>query len=403
MDQTYLSPLGLTLKDESGLFITPLRIIPTTLLKGVFEHKISFVDVEMINHSTKRANISAMEYYLNDKVPEIKKGLVTKLMHSYLQRPYVFDWELKDIPIDVVNRYNENIVSYKNKCYLDYSQRKFREYIFRIEFERRYLRVHNETTGERSLMLLETRYSNSYCKKIEHRMQYLSYAYRNKPSVLLTLTFDPKRFDCDKLHMAQIMNKEVNRFLEALRIYFKREGRTFPKFIRSPEFQKNGNPHTHLVFLGASRLVDWRKIRDLWGNGFIYINRTAKDNSRVRYPISYITKYITKTFTNYNYENVLTQALTWINGMRSFSCSRKLIAPLKCKSSGEWIASYLVVCDRRSSDLDEMDIINEREQLMFSPEAWDPPPEFNGAATAATWKRGLERERIRLDSIKERN
>ena len=373
--QSIFTPLGL---EKNGLLVTPLRIIQTTLLRNKFEHRICFVDPEMINHNTKRANFSALEYYLTEKIPEIRKGLLKKLMCAYLGRDYVFDWELENVPFDVLEIYNENIVSYANKCYLDYSQRRFQEYIFKIENERRYLRVRNRVTGERSLKFLETRYSGSYCKRVEARMKYLSHKYKDRPSVLLTLTFDPKKFNNDKLLMAEIINKETNRFLTALRISFKRDGRIFPKFIRAPEFQKNGNPHEHLVFLGASRLIDWRKIAELWKNGFIYINRTH-DNKKVRYPISYITKYITKTFANYNYENIQTQALVWINGMRSFSCSRGLISPLNCVGDGDWVADYMVICDRRESVLSEMSIICDREDVMFDPKLWaNPPPICSG-------------------------
>jgi len=376
--QTLFTPLGLSKPSENGLFITPLRIIPTTLLKDKFEHKISFINPDLINHSTKKANFSALEYFLDIKIPEIKKGLLKSLMCEYLNRDYIFDWEFEKIPIPVINKYNNTLISYKNKCYLEYSKRRFQEYLFKLESERRYIRISNKTTGEKDLKFLETRYCDSYCKKIKKRMSYLSARYKDRPSVLLSLTMDPKKFGNDKLYMAQIFNKEVNRFLEALRILFKREGRVFPKFIASTEFQKNGNPHKHIVFLGASRIIDWRKIRDLWGNGFIYINRTSK-NEKIRYPISYITKYITKTFANYNYENSLTQSLVWLNGLRSYSCSNGIVAPINPKGSGAWSLDYLVVCDRRNSAIDEMNIIQDRESVMLNPQLWaNPPPKCKG-------------------------
>jgi hypothetical protein len=156
------------------------------------------------------------------------------------------------------------------------------------------------------------------------------------------------------------IKNQYHRFITALKYHFKKQGRVFPKYICSVESQMNGNPHLHIVFLGASRLIAWRKIKDLWHQGFIYINRTG-DKQKVRYPINYVTKYITKTFCESTDKNILTQSLSWIFNIRSYSCSLGLVLPLKPKSSGLWKANGLIIVNK---DLDlnfiksNIDIIN---------------------------------------------
>jgi hypothetical protein len=181
-------------------------------------------------------------------------------------------------------------------------------------------------------------------------MKWLCYKYGNTKAVLLTLTIDPKIYNNDKVKMWLDIKNQYHRFITSLQYHFKKQGRVFPRYLCSIESQKNGNPYLHIVFLGASRLMDWRKIKDLWHQGFIYINRTG-DNQKIRFPINYITKYITKTYCETNEKNLLTQSISWIFNIRSYSCSRGLVFPLKPKSSGEWIANSIIVVNK-TLDLD---------------------------------------------------
>jgi len=380
--QSVFTPLGLRGFTQNGLFITPLRRFATTRENPVFEHRILFVNSDNINRTAKNANKIALEYYLTDKIKEIRETLLQTLQDSFmqelLQRDYFFDWEYSNISIEVADRYHKNITRYKNKCFLEYAKKHFTEYIWKLECERRYIAIKRKDGTGSALKLLETRYSNSYCDKIRKRMQWLAYTYRNSNCVLLTLTMDPKKFNNDKLLMCQVIKKEFHRFMEALRIFMKREGREFPKYIHAPEFQKNGNPHLHVLFFNATRLVDWRKIRDLWGNGFIYINRN-KEGTKVRNPINYVTGYITKTFANVNFDNITTQSMAWLMAFKSFDRSRGLMAPLNPPSTGEWCLDYLVVLDRLNDVLDEMELIYKRLDVMLNPSLWaHPPPPYKG-------------------------
>ncbi|MEN3054942.1 MAG: hypothetical protein ABC559_06155, partial [Candidatus Methanosuratincola petrocarbonis] len=59
-------------------------------------------------------------------------------------------------------------------------------------------------------------------------------------------------------------------------------------------------------------------------------NKTNNSNKKfhVRHPISYVAKYITKTYTTTTDKNLLTQSLVHLFGVRSYTCSRGLIYPL---------------------------------------------------------------------------
>ena len=90
--------------------------------------------------------------------------------------------------------------------------------------------------------------------------------------------------------------------------------------------------------------MDYRKLRDLWKLGFIWINRDS-GGKKIRNPINYLMKYITKTYTDTNEYNQLTQSLCWLFNIRSYQCSRGLITPLKPKSDSGYSSEYLVIVD----------------------------------------------------------
>jgi hypothetical protein len=73
-------------------------------------------------------------------------------------------------------------------------------------------------------------------------------------------------------------------------------------------------------------------------------------------------KYISKTYTDTNKKNVLTQSLCWLFNIRSYQCSRKLITPLKKgKSDSGFSSKYLVIVNDEipiSFLLNNMDFVN---------------------------------------------
>lgn len=200
------------------------------------------------------------------------------------------------------------------KQYLKWDNRR-KKYIYCVNSE-----------GKELFIKLNNRFSEEYMNKIKKRMRELTKRYNDSKTVLLTLTLDPKKFD-SRLQMWTEIKKELNRFLTSLRYNMKKQGRKFPEYLCTIQAQKNGNPHIHIIFFNATRLLDWREIEKLWHLGFIFINRSSS-GGRVHHPVSYVTRYITRTFTKTTDNNLLTQALVWFFGIRSYTCSRGLVTPL---------------------------------------------------------------------------
>ena len=250
------------------------------------------------------------------------------------------------IPIDQVkegnDRFNTKCLNYLKSKFIsgsfsdkvvdydfvvDFAVRNYK--IYRSKYLNMYIAVVNDAGVENLFKLSENlRFSCSYSRKVEKRMNNLSRSYEGKNSVLLTLTVDPKRFSYNKIAMWESIKSEFNRFLTLLRYHLSKYGRVLPPYLATVEAQKNGNPHIHVVFFGAKRLLDWREIRKYWGLGHTYLNRTT-EGKKVRNPVRYITKYITKAVDGSNEEFLLTQSLLWLFGIRSYSYSSGLIFPLK--------------------------------------------------------------------------
>ena len=99
----------------------------------------------------------------------------------------------------------------------------------------------------------------------------------------LTLTLDPKKIEGDPI-------RYLNAAFAKLRVYLQRECRVAPQYIRILEFQKNGNPHFHILI---DRYIDLEWIRRAWvavGGGFMVDIRFV-DVHRVS---RYLSKYLTK-------------------------------------------------------------------------------------------------------------
>jgi len=288
--------------ENEGLTCTPLRIIQKNL--------------EIIELTGEH----------NKTIPANKTALAT------------FESQIKK------NKENMN-VSLRNNILIQFSLKSFNFYIKQNQNKKRFILIQKKSDKNiRKLIPIETRYCRSYQRKIRKRMNWLIYKYGNKNAVTLILTLDPKIFRYNKYLMWKSIKKEMNRFLTSLKYYFKKRGIPFPKYIATIEAQKSGNPHLHFLFLNSKRLMDWRKIRKLWGLGHTSIDRTY-DGKNIKYAINYITKYITKTFTKTDKENLLTQSLTWLFNIRSFSTSRGLIAPINPIGLGEWRPLFLIKCD----------------------------------------------------------
>ncbi len=259
------------------------------------------------------------------------KEKLTDILHS----PGGYQLNLEEID-SIMNNLKEYIDAYT----LNYIITSFKGYLKSCETPRY---VVAERGKKVRFIPLNNRFSPERQHRLKKRMKYLIATRGNQNAVMLTLTLDPSLFN-DRFSMWQSIKPELHRFLTSLRKALKGH---LPEYLATIEAQKNGNPHIHIVFFNAKRLIDWRRIRDLWGLGHIFINRTS-DNSKVRYPISYVCKYITKTYTTSNNDNVLTQSLVWLFGVRSYSCSRGLLYPLYKKSPLKWSVEWLIAFDMHS-------------------------------------------------------
>jgi len=178
---------------------------------------------------------------------------------------------------------------------INYIENRFIDYNDKIDLDCKGLVINYE--DKRIVIGINNKFSKVYCDKIKRRMRYLNYKYKSSNCVLLTLTVDKNKYD-NFADMWLDVKKQHDRFLQNLRLHFKKHGRILPKYLSTIECQRNGNPHIHILFFNATRILDWKKTEKLWKLGYIWYNRT-KEKKKIRKPIDYITKYITKSLYRY--------------------------------------------------------------------------------------------------------
>jgi hypothetical protein len=133
-----------------------------------------------------------------------------------------------------------------------------------------------------------TRYSRSGQRKIMKKLRNRLGHYYYKAGVMLTLTFDIKRFS--KCEAWRIVGDEIRRFQNA--VNESRSRRRMKKRVSSfkvMEGTDRGYPAPHIVFPGLRWLADVELLNKLWGNGHVWVSFTGS----IR-PASYACKYISK-------------------------------------------------------------------------------------------------------------
>ena len=395
---TVRSPEGALAPQLTGLILSPQSLSPleggagggllgthTTYNWGQNSQKYVLVkDLTELNHNTKHANLTALNYFLDDLTTSIHRKLTKELVEEHFNEHgldlfYNGNYEeLEHVPLFVQEQFNSEIATVRNNSLLTYAENKFTEYIENLKRYRRYVHVTRE--NQSSFVPLDTRYSNGYREKIYRRMNGLAYQYRKSGCVYVVLTLDPKKYGNDKVRMWQEHKNDFHDFIQKVRRNFSRCGLSMPKYLHTVEGMKQprscGNPHINVVFFGCRRLMDWRKVLQYWGKGNIRINRTW-DGQTVRNPVMYVCKYITKTYSNTCAENVLTQSLVWLFNVKSFSSSHGLIVPLHPKSTGDWTADYFAVCSPQETIFDDFSLIEDRVNGGYVGDV--PPPISNHA------------------------
>lgn len=164
-----------------------------------------------------------------------------------------------------------------------------------------------------------SRYFEDGRKRIKAKIRKRLGRWYNCPSLLLSLTFDPKKIACDDawrqvgLFRREFMNR-VNRW----RL---RQGYQKAKFLAVLEVQKQtGYPHLHLVFPYLRYLAPIGWLVEQWGQASNSVDLKLRDAMS---PVSYVCKYITKL------EGWPDEALAqvWDNGTRLYSMSRDYSLP----------------------------------------------------------------------------
>jgi hypothetical protein len=99
----------------------------------------------------------------------------------------------------------------------------------------------------------------------------------------LTLTLDPKKIEGDPV-------RYLSRIFAKLRVYWWREYKISPQYIRILEFQKNGTPHLHIL---VDQYIPREWIKGAWvavGGGYMVDIRYVDVHNISRYVSKYVTK-----------------------------------------------------------------------------------------------------------------
>ena len=136
--------------------------------------------------------------------------------------------------------------------------------------------------------------------------------------VFLTLTFDPKRVSL--ISAWANLPSLIKHTMKYLKTYAQREAKARGakaniQYIWTLEVQGNGYPHVHVFYPSIKRLIDVKKIRQIWGVGFVSIKKL--EGVRVG---EYMSKYLSK---GQGLEKAL--PFVWFFKIRLYGASNMLI------------------------------------------------------------------------------
>lgn len=154
--------------------------------------------------------------------------------------------------------------------------------------------------------------ARSNLRRLVNSNVYQYYDSRGSPyrPLFLTLTYSENKTDLKDA------NKDLRAFIRCFSYYLYGErGRL--KYISVPEFQSRGAVHYHIIFFN-SPFVPSDKVSEIWGNGFIKINK-IRDVTNVG---AYISKYLHKDSDDER-----------LKGMKCYTTSEGLFRPQEIKIS----------------------------------------------------------------------
>ena len=121
-----------------------------------------------------------------------------------------------------------------------------------------------------------------YRDKIFYIRRLVDCNYDDKSS-FLTVTFK------DNITDIKLAHKEFDNFMKRFKRYLKR---TKIKYIATWEKQKRGSIHYHIILFDVP-FIKANKMEEIWGNGFIKINKITKSVKQWEIGV-YLTKYFVK-------------------------------------------------------------------------------------------------------------
>lgn len=121
-----------------------------------------------------------------------------------------------------------------------------------------------------------------YRDKIFYIRRLVDCNYDDKSS-FLTVTFK------DNITDIKLAHREFDNFMKRFKRYLKR---TKIKYIATWEKQKRGSIHYHIILFDVP-FIKASKMEEIWGNGFIKINKIAKSVKQWEIGV-YLTKYFVK-------------------------------------------------------------------------------------------------------------
>jgi len=127
------------------------------------------------------------------------------------------------------------------------------------------------------------------------------------PPVMLTLT------TAENITDLTLMNKRFTLFMKRFNYHVHKGDKTAVlKYVAVAEWQKRGAVHYHVALFNLP-YVPQRWLQDMWGHGFVWVNRADQLKSLGRY----LAKYLVKSFDDVRYQ-----------GHKRYMCSTRLYRPM---------------------------------------------------------------------------
>lgn len=197
------------------------------------------------------------------------------------------------------------------------------------EYGNGYLKDYKENKGSgRKKGVKSVEYEDNRAKVLQRAKKTLRRrinANANDLNKFVTLTFKENEKDLD------YCNYEFKKFIERLKYWCEKKDIIF-KYVVVVEFQKRGAVHYHM--LCNLPYIRFKELHEIWGNGFVKINRI----DRVDNVGAYVVKYMEKDMSDKRLE-----------GRRSFFSSRNLRKPLEItkKEEVQTLASSPLLKDKK--------------------------------------------------------